>query len=115
MTVSSKIPNPRNAIVLYGEKGTLAAVETLISQMSAAIPPMGRLETTTAAGTVVDDGFENRDIFQAELDAFSKAVAAGTEPEIGARDGIRAQEIALAMQRSFREGVTVSLKSEDAL
>jgi 1,5-anhydro-D-fructose reductase (1,5-anhydro-D-mannitol-forming) len=115
ITVSSKIPYPGNAIVLYGEAATLAGIETLVSQIGGFLPPAGRLELTTEAGTLVSTTFEVRDLFQAELDAFGGSIADGREPDISAHDGMRAQEIALAMQRSSSAGVTVHLNSERQL
>ena len=40
------------------------------------------------------------DMFKMELDAFSAAVLAGREPEVSGYDGLRAQEIVLAVQAS---------------
>lgn len=114
LNVSLNFPYARNGIEVFGTKGSLLMIDTLVSQMKRDLPLPGCLEMLTKSG-VERTVFDTEDLFQAELDAFGDSIIRDSEPDISGIDGLRAQEVVIAVQQSARTDQIVHIAQVNAM
>jgi 1,5-anhydro-D-fructose reductase (1,5-anhydro-D-mannitol-forming) len=93
----------RNDIVVYGNKGRVAANGVLATALA------GSLDVFTESQTYSRDYTEG-DVYQGLIDAFCDSVERGQDPNPSGVDGLRVVELTLAALQAAKEGRTVRLE-----
>ncbi|MCS7207401.1 MAG: Gfo/Idh/MocA family oxidoreductase [Dehalococcoidia bacterium] len=97
LVCSRRIPDSLNNLVVYGVNGRAVSINTLGTTLT------GRLEVETQqVQTTI--AYTAGDMYQAEVEAFQKAILEGGDPPATGMDGLRVCQITEALFRSQREG-----------
>ncbi|MBI2919047.1 MAG: Gfo/Idh/MocA family oxidoreductase [Chloroflexi bacterium] len=99
---------PRNDVVVYGTRATIAGVGTVGMQLA------GHLEVTGPEG-ISRKEFPGHDpvigSYRLMVEAFSRSVTEGEEPNASGRDGLEMVRLAQAVLESSRQGKAIVLRS----
>jgi 1,5-anhydro-D-fructose reductase (1,5-anhydro-D-mannitol-forming) len=93
----------RNDIVVYGNKGRVAANGVLATALA------GSLDVFTESQTYSRDYTEG-DVYQGLIETFCDSVERGEDPDPSGVDGLRVVELTLAALQAAKEGRTVRLE-----
>jgi 1,5-anhydro-D-fructose reductase (1,5-anhydro-D-mannitol-forming) len=92
----------QNSLVAYGTRGSLRAIGTIGPH------PTGSIHVEME-GSTLETNYHAKDPYQAEIEAFNRAIAAGVAPEASGLDGLRVVRITEAALESARTGTTVRI------
>ena len=106
----------RNALELHGSMGTILAEGTIgqgaKGKMTAILKESKDgydAEQARDSGGGIDISPEPLNMYRAEIEAFSRAVLDGHEPEVGAEAGIHSQKVLTACYESARTGRAIEV------
>jgi len=109
LIASAKMPYAKNGISFYGTEGSIFGNNTLKSMFASRLhSPIAQLEIITKDRRVIET-FEEIDTYQKELDSFGEAIIANRQPDITGLDGLKTQEVVLAIQKSEKTGERVKI------
>ena len=114
-TLTSSYVSPKTYYLrLYGTEGVLDyQTEMNIWPNADQMDPATKLTIRTKT-SIEQLEFEPCDMLVDELDEFARCVQGKTQPETGAREGLRALEVILSAIRSYETGAPVVLGEYDA-
>jgi|FaiFalFF_MnMetaG_3_1042247.scaffolds.fasta_scaffold00827_3 1,5-anhydro-D-fructose reductase (1,5-anhydro-D-mannitol-forming) len=102
LVCSRRLPDSLNNLVVYGVNGRAVGHGTLGTTLT------GRLEVeTTQVQTAI--AYTAGDMYQAQVEAFQRALVEGGEPPATGLDGLRVCQVTEAIFRSQREGRRVPI------